>query len=57
MANDGTLKELPDVPLHENNWFKSREEAIVWLTRMHEADEEFAAPHAMVLQEHFFTNS
>lgn len=57
LTNDGRTKTFEDYPKHETNYFKNREDAIAWLKRMNEEDEDFAEPFALVLQEMFFTNS
>lgn len=46
--------ELPSKNVDEN-FFTSREDAIIWLEKMKEADELFADGDCLILTEMFFT--
>jgi hypothetical protein len=56
-TNDGRLEDLKDVPYHEANWFKNREEAIAWLERMNKENEDLFINDALFLEQLYFTNS
>lgn len=56
LTNDLQLKELVlEGKKEDENFFRSREEAIAWLKKEKEADELFEDGSALILSELFFT--
>lgn len=56
LASNNCLQDLNLSPKNEDdNFFKSREEAIKWLEKMKKADDLFADGDCLILTEMFFT--
>ena len=56
LANNLSLKDLELSPKNEDeNFFKSRDEAIKWLEKMKKEDDLFCDCDTLILSEMFFT--